>query len=296
MNAPSAPVTAGPAAVPSAGPPPPALLVYSTRERPRGVLRTAFPRRRSRLVFTRNAQEFATHLRGALIDAAFVDLANASDDAWNAAEIARDFPSVPFFGVMPLRSAEIATVQRCAAAGFAEMLFDVIDDAAARELVSPRLFSARFAAALQDPPAQFALDAPLQRAAWRAIVAHGGRPVRTGALAETLAVTREHLSRSFAAEGAPNLKRVIDLVRLVAAAELAKNPGYDIRDVAHVLGFASSSHLSSTAQRVVGTKPASLARLRTVDLFERFANGHGRSRAAALAPRRMPAGGGRSAS
>ncbi len=93
-----------------------------------------------------------------------------------------------------------------------------------------------------------------------------------------MGVTREHLSRSFASRGAPNLKRVIDLVRLVAAAELAKNPGYDVRDVARVLDFASASHLSSTAQRVVGTRPASLARLRAVDLIERFSQGRGRSR------------------
>jgi hypothetical protein len=45
-----------------------------------------------------------------------------------------------------------------------------------------------------------------------------------------------------------------------------------------VLDFASSSHLSSTAQRVVGTRPASLARLRAVDLVDRFTKGHGRSR------------------
>ena len=102
--------------------------------------------------------------------------------------------------------------------------------------------------------------------------------MRTSALAEELRVTREHLSRSFAAAGGPNLKRIIDLVRIVAAAELAKNPGYDLRDIAGILDFASSSHLSSTAMRVVGTKPTSLARLRTVDLVERFAKGHGRSR------------------
>jgi AraC-like DNA-binding protein len=102
--------------------------------------------------------------------------------------------------------------------------------------------------------------------------------VRTSALAQFLDVTREHLSRSFSAGGSPNLKRIIDLVRIVAAAELAKNPGYDLKDVSRVLGFASSSHLSSTAMRVVGTKPASLARLRTVDLVERFIKGHGRSR------------------
>ena len=91
-------------------------------------------------------------------------------------------------------------------------------------------------------------------------------------------MTREHLSRTFSAHGAPNLKRVIDLVRLLAAAELAKNPGYDVGDVARVLEFASSSHLSTTAQRVVGTRPASLARLRSVDLIDRFAHGRTRSR------------------
>lgn len=272
-----------PAAGSSASPPPPTLLVLATRERARGVLRAAFPRRRGRLVFTRTAGDFSDQLHAALVDAAFVDLGNASDDAWQAAELARDFPSVPFFGVMPPRSAEIGTLNRCAAAGFADVLFDGVDDAAVRELVSPNTFSARFAVALDEPPPQFALDAPLQRAAWRAIVAHGGRPVRTGLLAEVLSVTREHLSRSFSAAGAPNLKRVIDLVRLVAAAELSKNPGYDVRDVAQVLGFASSSHLSSTAQRVVGTRPAALARLRAVDLFDRFANGHGRSRTPAAA-------------
>ena len=102
--------------------------------------------------------------------------------------------------------------------------------------------------------------------------------MRTQLLADALGVTREHLSRTFAADDAPNLKRVIDLVRLIAAAELAKTPGYDVRDVAAVLDFASSSHLSSTAQRVVGTKPASLSRLRAVDLVDRFTKGHGRSR------------------
>jgi AraC-like DNA-binding protein len=131
---------------------------------------------------------------------------------------------------------------------------------------------------LGEPPQPLGLDAPIQRAAWRCIVAWSGRPVRTQLLADAIGVTREHLSRSFAAEGAPNLKRVIDLVRLIAAAELAKNPGYDVRDVAAVLDFASSSHLSSTAQRVVGMKPASLARLRAVDLVERFTRGHARSR------------------
>jgi AraC-like DNA-binding protein len=153
-----------------------------------------------------------------------------------------------------------------------------VDDGVARDLLARQAFSTRFARALHAPPPALALTTTLQIDTWRAIVAHAGRPVRTAALAQTLKVTREHLSRTFAADGAPNLKRVIDLVRLIAAAELAKNPGYDVRDVARVLAFASPSHLSTTAQRIAGTKPASLTRLRTVDLVDRFVHGHRRSR------------------
>lgn len=118
----------------------------------------------------------------------------------------------------------------------------------------------------------------MQKDAWRYIVGHAGRPVRTAGLAKSIGVTREHLSRTFSSGAAPNLKRVIDLVRLISAAELAKNPGYDTRDVARILGFASASHLSTTAQRVVGTRPTSLARLRTVELIGRFSKGRTRSR------------------
>jgi AraC-like DNA-binding protein len=106
--------------------------------------------------------------------------------------------------------------------------------------------------------------------------------VRTDTIAAALGVTREHLSRAFSAGGAANLKRIIDLVRLLAAAELAKNPGYDVADVARVLEYASSSHLSTTAQRIAGTRPASLARLRTIDLIDRFAKGRTRSRTSAV--------------
>ena len=144
--------------------------------------------------------------------------------------------------------------------------------------MAPRAFTFRFAQALRDAHQALGLEALLQQRAWRAIVAHGGRTVRTETIAEHLGVTREHLSRSFSASDAPNLKRIIDLVRVIAAAELAKNSGYDLGDVSRVLGFASPSHLSSTAQRIVGTRSASLARLRTTDLIERFRAGRGRSR------------------
>lgn len=265
-------------AVPRSAAPPPLVAVYTTRERARVLVRGAFPRRRARLALTRTADELDTVFRGALVDAVIVDLGGAQEETWKAAALAREFPSVPFFALTALRAAEAPALAQCVALDFADVLIEAVDDTMSRDLVLRRAFSTRFNDALGEPPPALRLDTPIQRAAWRCIVAWSGRPVRTQLLADAIGVTREHLSRSFSAEGAPNLKRVIDLVRLISAAELAKNPGYDVRDVAAVLDFASSSHLSSTAQRVVGMKPASLARLRAVDLVDRFTRGHARSR------------------
>lgn len=256
----------------------PAIVAYAQRERARGLIKSAFPRRRARVVMTRTLDDFEAAFKHNLVDAAVVDVGAAQEDTWRVAARAREYPSVPFFGILALRAAEGPALAQCATCEFVDVLVDGVDDAAARELVCQSSFSARFARALDDSPAALRLATPLQQGAWRFIVAHAGRPVRTSVLADTLRVTREHLSRSFSAGNAPNLKRIIDLVRIMAAAELSKNPGYDLRDVATILGFASTSHLSSTAMRVVGTKPTSLTRLRTVDLVERFVKGHGRSR------------------
>jgi AraC-like DNA-binding protein len=253
-------------------------VLYSSRERARAVARAAFPRRRARLLMAKTPEELEQTFRSSLVDATIIDLAGSGEETWRAARLAREFPSMPFFGLTTLRASESPALAQCAALDFADVLVESVDDTVLRHLVLRQAFSTRFAIALYDPPEALALSTPLQQQAWRSIVGWAGRPVRTQLLADALKVTREHLSRTFAAEGAPNLKRVIDLVRLIAAAELAKNPGYDVRDVAEVLDFASSSHLSSTAQRIVGTKPTSLARLRAVDLVERFTRGHGRSR------------------
>ena len=274
----SAPKAAARPLPPRGNAPPPAVVLYSSRERARAVARAAFPRRRARLLLAKTPDELEQTFRNSLVDATIIDLAGSGEETWRAARLAREFPSVPFFGLTTLRASESPALAQCAALDFADVLVESVDDTVLRHLVLRQAFSTRFAIALYDPPEALALSTPLQQQAWRAIVGWAGRPVRTQLLADALKVTREHLSRTFAAEGAPNLKRVIDLVRLIAAAELAKNPGYDVRDVAEVLDFASSSHLSSTAQRIVGTKPTSLARLRAVDLVERFTRGHGRSR------------------
>lgn len=257
----------------------PTLVVHAPRERARTVVRTVFPRRKWRIITTRVPEELDGVFRRVLVDAVLMDLGAADDTTWKAAAFAAEFPSAPFFAILPLRPTDAPVAARCAALGFIDVIVEGIDDSVARELIFPHAFTTRFREALLDPPPALGLSTPLQRATWEVIVSHAGRPVTTSQLAKAVGLSREHLSRNFARPGAPNLKRVIDLVRLVSAAELAKNPGHDIRDIARILGFASSSHLAVTAQRIFGTRPASLARLRTTDLIDRFAQGRTRSRA-----------------
>src|SRR5690242_20254740 len=259
----------------------PSIVIFAPRDRSRAMARSIFPRRRHRVVMTKAPEAFEEAFRTALVDAAVVDFGAAAvsgEETLRVARYAAEFPSVPFFGLLPLRASDGHALAQCVACDFSDVLVEGIDDGVARELVTRESFTARFARTLHDPPPILRLTSPLQLTTWRSIVSHAGVNARTDSIAQCLRVTREHLSRTFAAEGGPNLKRVIDLVRLLAAAELAKNPGYDVRDVAKVLGFASPSHLSTTSQRIVGTKSASLSRLRSVDLIERFARGHGRSR------------------
>lgn len=261
------------------------IALVSPRPRTRLVVRRAFPRRMARVVSVRSAGDLRNVLRAELVDGVIVDLGGASSEGLSAMECARDFPAHPFFAAMPLWPADAATAARCVAMEAADLLVEGADDPAVREIVSPSLFSTRFARALADPPPQLRLESQLQWDAWQGIVRRAGRPLRTEALAQELKVTREHLSRRFSENGAPTLKRVIDLVRVLAAAELLKNPGHDVGAVASALGFASSSHLSTTSRRVADVRPSSLSRLRGVDLIGRFAEAEGRGESASLRSR-----------
>jgi AraC-like DNA-binding protein len=257
----------------------PTVAAYAPRDRTRDLLKRAFPRRHGHVVQCKTAAEWTKLFSRTLVDIAVIDVGAPTDETWTAAAFAPEFPCTPFFGVAGLRVADAPAIARCAGLDFVDVLADGVDDGAMRDLITPHAFTNRFSAALSPAATTLGLTLPVQRRAWEWIVGQAGRPVRTDLLAKELGVTREHLSRSFATAGAPNLKRIIDLVRVIAAAELSKCSGYDAADVARVLDFASPSHLASTAQRVCGTRTASLARLRTGDIIERFLQGRGRSRA-----------------
>ena len=247
----------------------PTVIAYTTKDRTRAWLKRLAGRRLGRLVVVRGAAEFAAIFLNELVDAALVDV-GAGNGSEKAAALALEYPSVAFLAITSFRAGDAPALARCAELEFADVLVEGVDDAVLRDLVARRGYSARFAAALEAPPAPLALKSSLHLDAWRFIVATGGRPVRTSALASSLGLTREHLSRSFGAGNAPTLKRLIDLVRLLSAAELAKNPGYDVADVARVLKFSSAAHLSLTAQRLIGRRASSLAAMRGIDVIERF--------------------------
>jgi AraC-like DNA-binding protein len=249
--------------------PAPVLCTMLRRDRARSLVRTAFPRRRAQLIAVKTRDELQHTLTTQLIDAVILD-GGVGDEVSAVLPLAEDFPSAPFFLITALLPTDAPMVARAIECGCADVLVEGVDDSATRVLLQQRGFTPRFDRALAEPPAVLGLESTLQRQVWRSLVRRAGRPVRTEQLAQEQGMSREHLSRSFAAGRAPTLKRVIDLVRVLAAAELAKNPGFDVRDVAAVLGFASSSHLSGTTQRLVGARASSLSRLRTVDLLERF--------------------------
>ena len=247
------------------------IVALLKRERTRTLVRNAFPRRRAHVITLKAYAELDEQLTKQLVDAVIID-AGAGDDAARMVARADDYQSVPFVLLSTMLPADAPLLARAAEHGLADVLIDGVDDSVAREIVSRCAFSTRFERALRQPPAMLHLETPLQIAVWHSVIRRAGRPVRTDQLARELSVSREHLSRSFAVGQAPTLKRVIDLVRVLAAAELAKNTGFDVRDVAQILGFASSSHLSSTTQRLVGARASSLTRLRAIDLLERFRN------------------------
>ena len=105
-----------------------------------------------------------------------------------------------------------------------------------------------------------------------------GRPPRVSALAQQLGLSREHLSRQFGAGGAPNLKRVADLLTVHAALSLLANPGYSVNSVATLLDFATPSHLRLVVRRITGMGLAEARGLGEREVLGRFARLSARSR------------------
>ena len=188
------------------------------------------------------------------------------------------YPGIPvvLYGVFKSDDAELLlTGQRLAVAAVA---IEGVDDPIVGDLVVRQSVSVRRSAALADVPRQLRLTEPLQRRAWDLLVASAGRPPRTALMARSLGISREHLSRQFGAGGAPNLKRVADLLTVLAALALLRNPACRLPLAARVLGLSTPSHLRAMTRRLTGVGMVEALGMSDAEVLRRFLRGSGRSR------------------
>lgn len=191
------------------------------------------------------------------------------------------YPAIPLIVYGPIRSEQAAWLAGGLAGGggrFTAVAVEGVDDVVVGDLVRRHAVSRERERALADAPRLLHLSEPIQLDAWNLVLRSTGPAMRVSQLALELGVSREHLSRQFGAGGAPNLKRVIDLLRTVCAAQLLANPGYGPAQAARLLRFSSTSHLSATARRIAGEPPDRLAELGPRGVLARFLRGKTRSR------------------
>jgi AraC-like DNA-binding protein len=243
------------------------------------ALRRTMPGSGHRILACRSADALRRALARRMLDAVVVGLR-----AMRSAELLGmrvQFPALPVIAYGAFRPDDGELLFRLAQPeGVAAVAVEGVDDAVVGDLVWSRSLSQQRRVLLADAPRLLRLSEPLQQRTWQVLLADGWSPIRSADLARRLGLSREHLSRQFGAGGAPNLKRVADLMRIVTAAQLLANPGYSTRDVARLLGFASQSHLGATARRIAGIPAARLGATGLRGVFEAFLReaGRGRSR------------------
>jgi len=260
--------------------PPPVVPVFHPRLEARGAVKRGYPRGAGSVRLCRSLQAVERLLFRRLVDAVVLDVKAPPPPppAATALALPARFPRIPMFALSTFRSDDGALLVSCHAAGFAGILVDGVDNAVAGECVAARTAQMARREALRDGPTLLRLTDRLQLAAWTEVLRCAGAPIRTADVARVLRVSREHLSREFAAGGAPNLKRVIDLARTACAADLLGNPGYTVRHVVRILGYASAAHLAGAARRVAGATPQELAQVGPRGVLLRFLRGRTRSR------------------
>lgn len=251
------------------------VAVFHQRGEARRALKRAFPRAGARVRLCRSAAAVERVLFQRLVDAVVLDGRSAPELALH---LPGRFPRIPVFLFSAFRPDDGRLLAACRSAGVAGVLVEGVDNAMAGEWVATRTAQAARRSALAEAPRLLRLSDALQLAAWDEVLRRMAAPTRTADVARALRVTREHLSRQFAAGGAPNLKRIIDLARVACAADLLGNPAYGVRQVAKILGYASPSHLGAASRRVAGVAPGELAALGPEGVLARFARGRTRSR------------------
>ena len=254
----------------------PVVAVLGTDRGLRSTLRAGLPAD-VRVRSCRSTERLERVLAQTLVDAVIL---RARGDDWlePVADLRQRFPRIPVFGYGPFRADDGARLAAATQAGVHALLVEGVDEPVLGDLVSAGAASRTRARELADAPRLLRLNETLQQRVWELALARAGSRLTTSDLARAVGASREHLSREFAAGGAPNLKRVIDLTRVSCAADLLGNPGYTVRTCAAILAFASPGHLSGASRRIAGVPPGELGRLGPRGVLGRFLRGRTRSR------------------
>lgn len=241
-----------------------------------GALRRSIPRGSGPVVACRSVEGLERALEGRLLEAVVVGARAVRD--MDLGSLRARYPGIPLIAYGVFRSDDAPLLLLWQRLEVAAVAMEGVDDAVVGDLVVRQSVSVRRRAALADAPRLLRLTEPLQLQAWDLLVAAAGRPPGTAQIARTLGMSREHLSRQFGAGGAPNLKRVADLLTVLAALALLRNPAYKVRQTAAVLGLSTPSHLRAIIRRITGVGVADALSLSDADVLRRFLRGSGRSR------------------
>lgn len=241
-----------------------------------GALRRSMPRGSEPVVACRSVKGLELALRERLFEALVLGTRTVRDLCLG--DLRARYPGIPVIAYGVFRSDDAELLQQWHRLDVAAVAIEGVDDAVVGDLVMRQSMSVRRRAALADTPRLLRLTEPLQRRAWDLLVACAGRPPRTAQMARALGLSREHLSRQFGAAGAPNLKRVADLLTVLTALDLLRNPALGPARVARLLGLSTPSHLRAMVRRITGLGSAEALALSDGDVVRRFLRGSGRSR------------------
>jgi AraC-like DNA-binding protein len=241
-----------------------------------GALRRSLPKGYAPVVACRSASGLERVLTGRLLEV--LVLGPRAARRLDLHSLRARFPGIPVVAYGIFRSEDAELLLGWHRLPVAAVLVEGVDDPVVGDLVMRHSVSARRRVALGEAPRLLRLTEPLQRATWERLVQGGGRPPRTARLAKEMGLSREHLSRQFGAGGAPNLKRVADLLSVLAALSLLANPAYDVNQVTRLLRFSTPRHLRAMIRRITDLGLNEARALGEREVLARFLCSRARSR------------------
>lgn len=253
-----------------------ALAALLDRRAALGALRRSLPAGAPPVVACRSPRGLRHALETRLVDAIVLGVRAAR--RVDLAALRADYPSIPVVGYGALRSDHAGLLLEWQRLEVALVLVEGVDDPVAGEQVLRHTVSTRRRLALCEAPRLLRLSEPLQVRTWDLLVGAPGRSPRIANIAREFKLSREHLSRQFGAGGAPNLKRVADLLTVLAALQLLGNPAYGVSAVARLLGFATASHLQAVVRRITGLPVKTARGLTEREVLGKFLRVGARSR------------------